>query len=96
MTLDVVAVSMSPAFTHRGAAALLAVRVSLRATGPRRLALAAGSSAACPPSQPPPPRRQLVSGLFTKAELGPAQPRVLGRGLQSLSLEAVALGVAAQ
>jgi hypothetical protein len=43
-----------------------------------------------------------VSGLFTKAELGPAQPRVLaedlviGRGLHSRSLEAVAPGVAAQ
>jgi hypothetical protein len=43
-----------------------------------------------------------VSGLFTKAELGPTQPRVLaedvviGRGMHSRSLEAVAPGVAAQ
>jgi hypothetical protein len=43
-----------------------------------------------------------VSGLFTKAELGPAQPRVIaedvviGRGLHSRSLEAVAPDVAAQ
>ena len=43
-----------------------------------------------------------MSGLFTKAELGPAQPRklaevvVIGRGLHSRSLEAVAPDVAAQ
>ena len=61
------------AFTHRGAAALLAVRGSLRAAGPRRLALAAGSGA-CPPSQPPPPHRQLVSKI---ASFGWAMPPMI-------------------
>jgi hypothetical protein len=56
------------------------------------------SSGACPPSRQP---HQLASGLFTKAELGPTQqPRVpvdvvIGLGLQSRSLEAVAPAVAA-
>ena len=63
---------MSPAFTHRGAAALLAVRGSLRA-GPRRLAQTNGSGGSSSSRQP----HQLASGLFTKAELGPTQqPRV--------------------
>ena len=81
------------AFTH--GAALLA-RGPLRA-GARRHALKAGSGA-CPSSPP----RLLASGLFTKAELGPTQqPRVpvdvvIGLGLQSRSLEAVAPAVAAQ
>jgi hypothetical protein len=81
------------AFTH--GAALLA-RGPLRA-GARRHALKAGSGA-CPSS----PRPLLASGLFTKAELGPTQqPRVpvdvvIGLGLQSRSLEAVAPAVAAQ
>jgi hypothetical protein len=81
---------MNQAFTRRGAAALLAVRPPPHAR-PHRLALAAAGCGACASTQPP---HQLVSGLFTKAEL--AEDVVIGRGMHSRSLEAVAPGVAAQ